>query len=774
MFSRRNFLKDASVAALACAARDAFALPASFQPFLAATVDAPGSVDHTKFVNIAIGTGGHGHCYPGATVPFGAVQLSPDTGVRDWDHCSGYHHDDKAILGFSHTHLSGTGCIDMLDFLVMPATDDFHFDPAAAVDGPTSYRAHFSHADEIATPGYYSVALQESKVKAELTATERVGFHKYTFPASQKSCILVDLMHVGINIPDVHNPVAIPPPIKWSSLRVVGNDTIVGGRSTDVWGLGRQVYFSMKFSKPFASIDVYSDGKQVASSNAELRGTALRAVLHFATHQDEVVYVKTGISGVDLEGAAANLQAEVPGWDFEAVRTAARAAWARELGRIDIPSGNQKHLEIFYTGLYHMMVAPTLFDDVTGKYRGMDGKVHTLPAGEHNFSTFSLWDTYRAAHPMYTLILGDRVPAFVNCLIRMAEQSPVGVPVWPLQGTETGCMVGDHSAPVVAEAIAKGFKGIDAKAAYAPFRKRELVDDYRGLAAYRKYGYVPCDVQDESASKTLDYAYDDHAIAVLAKAAGESADAAVLTQNSKNYLHLYDTESGFIRPRYSDGHWAGTPFNPKGINVSGKWRDYTEANAWQTTFCVQHDPHGLIEMLGGDKAFVTKLDALYNQSSEMPPDMPPDVSGMVGQYSHGNEPCHHVAYLYNFAGAPHKTQQRVRSLMETQYDNKPDGMAGNEDCGQMSAWFVISALGFYAVDPVSAKYDFGTPLFDRVEVTVAPGRKLHIEAKRESPAAIYIQSVTWNGAPINGLAINHADLAKGGSLVYHLVDKPAV
>ena len=266
-------------------------------------------------------------------------------------------------------------------------------------------------------------------------------------------------------------------------------------------------------------------------------------------------------------------------------------------------------------------------------------------------------------------------------------------------------MVGDHSAPVVAEAIAKGFKGIDAKAAYAPFRKRELVDDYRGLAAYRKYGYVPCDVQDESASKTLDYAYDDHAIAVLAKAAGESGDAAVLTKNSKNYLNLYDKESGFIRPRYSDGHWAGAPFNPKGINVSGKWRDYTEANAWQTTFCVQHDPHGLIEMLGGDKAFVAKLDALYNQSSEMPPDMPPDVSGMVGQYSHGNEPCHHVAYLYNFAGAPHKTQQRVRSLMETQYDNKPDGMAGNEDCGQMSAWFVISALGLYAVDPVSAKYD---------------------------------------------------------------------
>jgi predicted alpha-1,2-mannosidase len=773
MVSRRGFLGGASAASLAFVVREAFGLPASFHPFFAASTIETSSIDPTKLVKIAIGTGGHGHCYPGATVPFGAVQLSPDTGVRDWDHCSGYHYDDKAILGFSHTHLSGTGCIDMLDFLLMPATDDFHFDPNAAVDSPASYRAHFSHSDEVAVPGYYSVALQESKVKAELTATERVGFHKYTFPRSQKSCFLLDLMHVGINLPDPHNPAVIPPPIRWSSLRVVGNDTIVGGRSTDVWALGREIYFSMKFSKPFTSIDVYSDGKEVAH-DGEIRGTALRAVLHFATHEHEVVYVKTGISGVSIEGATANVHAEVPDWDFDAVRGAAHAAWSKELERVLIRSGDQKYLEIFYTGLYHMMVAPTLFDDVDGKYRGMDGKVHALAAGAHNYSTFSLWDTYRALHPMYTLVLSDRVPAFVNCLIRMAEQSPAGVPVWPLQGRETGCMVGYHSAPVVAEAIAKGFTGIDAKAAYAPFRKREMVDDYRGLAAYRKYGYVPCDVQDESASKTLDYAYDDRAVAALAKAAGEPGDFAVLMKRSKSFTNLYDKESGFIRPRYSDGHWAGQPFNPKGINITGKWRDYTEANAWQTTFCVQHDPQLLIEMLGGKEAFVAKLDGLFNQSSEMPPDMPPDVSGMVGQYSHGNEPCHHVAYLYNFAGAAHKTQQRVRSLMETQYDNKPDGMAGNEDCGQMSAWFVISSLGLYAVDPVSAKYDFGTPLFDHVEMTVAGGRKLVIEAKRESPSAIYVQSVAWNGVTITGLAVEHAELAKGGALVFHLGDKPAV
>jgi predicted alpha-1,2-mannosidase len=772
MVSRRNFLGGLSAASMATLARNAVASPTAFRHLLAMPV-AAATEDFTRYVKIAIGTGGHGHNYPGATVPFGAVQLSPDTGVRDWDHCSGYHYNDNAILGFSHTHLSGTGCIDMLDFLLMPATDDFHFDPNAAVDSPLSYRAHFSHADEVATPGYYSVALQESKVKAELTATERVGFHKYTFPSSQKSCFLLDLMHVGINQPDPTKPVAIPPPIRWSSLKVIGDDTIVGGRSTDVWGMGREIYFSMKFSKPFTGIDIYSDGEKIAVGESETRGTSLRAVLRFATHEDEVIHVKTGISAVSTEGAAANVHAEIAAWDFEAVRAAAHAAWKKELGRIRIRSDNQKYMEIFYTGLYHMMLAPTLFDDVDGKYRGMDGKVHTLPAKAHNYSTFSLWDTYRALHPVYTLILGDRVPDLVNCLIRMSNESPAGVPVWPLQGEETGCMVGYHSAPVVAEAIAKGFPGIDAKAAYAPFRKRATDDDYRGLAAYRKLGYVPCDQQDESASKTLDYAYDDRAVAALAKAAGQQSDADTLLKSSKSFTNLYDKESGFIRPRYADGQWAGKPFNPKGINITGKWRDYTEANAWQTTFCVQHDPQLLIEMLGGKEAFVTKLDSLFNQSSEMPPDMPPDVTGMVGQYSHGNEPCHHMAYLYNYAGVPHKTQARVRSLMETMYDNKPDGMAGNEDCGQMSAWFVISALGLYAVDPVSAKYDIGTPLFDRAELTVGRGRTLLIEAQRQSPRSFYVHSVTWNGAPHAGLSVDHAELVKGGHLIFHLGDTPA-
>ncbi len=756
---------------MAALARNAVASQAAVNHLLAQpTVPA---ADLTRFVKIAIGTGGHGHVFPGATVPFGAVQLSPDTGVHGWDHCSGYHYDDHSILGFSHTHLSGTGAIDLFDFLVMPATDDFQFDPAAEVDSPASYRAKFSHADEVATPGYYSVLLQGSKVKAELTATERAGFHKYTFPASQKAVILLDLMHAGMDTPDPSRPDPVPPPVLWSTLKVVGDDMIVGGRSTNGWAKGRELYFSMKFSKPLERVDIYSDGKLLSGPQQEVRGKALRAVLHFKTHQDEVVFLKTGISAISTEGATANLKAEIPGWDFEGVRAAAHAAWKKELGRIHITSSDTKYMEIFYTALYHMMVAPTLFDDVDGRYRGMDRRIHTLPAGAHNYSTFSLWDTYRALHPMFTLVFGERVPDLINCMIRMANESPAGVPVWPLQGEETGCMVGYHSAPVVAEAIVKGFPGIDAKAAYAPFRKREMEDDYRGLAAYRKYGFVPCDLEEESASKTLDYAYDDRAVAALAMAAGEQGDHDLLMKRSRNFTNLYDKTSGFIRPRFADGHWAGNPFNPKGIKVSGKWRDYTEANAWQTTFCVQHDPQLLIETIGGNEAFIAKLDLLFHQSSEMPPDMPPDVTGMVGQYAHGNEPCHHIAYLYNYAGAPHKTQARVRSLLETMYDNKPDGMAGNEDCGQMSAWFVISALGLYAVDPVSAKYDIGTPLFDRAELTVGPGRTLVIEAQRQSPKSIYVKGLTWNGAEHQGLSVDHAQIAKGGRLVFQLTDEPA-
>lgn len=741
MITRRSFLGSLSAVSAGLAVADA--LP------LKAFAKSASSSDVTRYVKIAIGTGGHGHTYPGASMPWGAVQLSPDTGVKGWDHCSGYHYDDKTILGFSHTHLSGTGASDMLDFLVVP-----HVGPVKLA--ASDYQQAFSHDDEVARPGYYSVKLKDSGILAELTATERCGVHRYTFPQSDSATLMLDMTHLIDGDPTK---------INWARLKVEGRRTLTGGRSTQLWSPGREIYFAMQFSRPADAVQIFVDDKPVAGDTSSQ--PRIKCVARFKTRAGEKILVKTGISGISTEGAMANLNAEVPGWDFDAVQHKAHQAWEQALGAIQVESSNTRHKEIFYTALYHTMLAPTLFDDVTGKYAGMDGKVHDLPAGMRNYSTFSLWDTYRALHPLYTLIAPQKVPDLVNCLIREGEQSPGGVPIWPLQQKETFCMVGYHSAPVVAEALVKGFQGIDAKAAYKIFRKRAMEDDYRGLGGYRKFGYVPCDVSDENASKTMDYAYDDAAVAAIAKAAGETQESEMLLKRSRNYKNLYDKESGFIRPRYSDGRWAG-PFAPNAINVSRKWRDYTESNAWVTTFSVQHDPEGLAEMLGGKKALEKKLDDLFSADPTQPADMPPDVAGLVGQYAHGNEPSHHIAYLYNYAGTPEKAQKRLRSLMETMYDNQPNGMQGNEDCGQMSAWFILSALGIYPVDPVKAKWDIGTPIFDKATIHVGEGKTLTIEAKRKSAEDALVKQVHFNGNKHEELTFDHAELAKGGKIVFEM------
>jgi len=688
------------------------------------------------------------------------VQLSPDTYNDGWDWCSGYHYSDTSIMGFSHTHLSGTGCADMLDVLLMPGTGPAKTNPGTREKPEEGYRSRFNHGDEVAEPGYYSVILRDYQIRAELSATERAGIHKYTFPRSDTSHFIVDLVHA-----------CGKPPILWSELNIVNRDTITGGRSTDGWASGRQIYFAMKFSKPFASFDIISDDGKLGPGIREAKSKSLKCLLHYQTAEQEAIQVKVGISGVSVEGALKNLGAEVPDWDFAQVRRNAREKWRRELSRIAIETSNRKHKEIFYTGLYHMMVAPTLFDDVDGQYRGMDGNVHQLPAGLHNYSTFSLWDTYRAVHPVYTLILKERVPDLVNCLIRMAEESPAGMPVWPLQGKETGTMTGYHSACVIAEAYVKGFRGIDFSRAYPLMKKRAMEDDYRGLGFYRNLGYIPCDKEEESASKTFEYVYDDWAVAHVAQAVGAMDDYKLLIERSRNYRNLFDKQSTFIRPRLENGNWA-EPFDAIEMGHSKQWRDFTESNSWETTFGIQHDPKGYMQLFGGRQAFIEKLDGLFNHSSDLPPDAPPDIAGLVGQYAHGNEPCHHIAYLYAYAGAPYKTQERVRSLLETMYDNQPDGLAGNEDCGQMSAWFVISALGFYAVDPVSGNYVFGTPLFDRVVVEVGDSKRLVIEAKRNSAGDKYIQSVTFNGKPYRKLWFNHADIVNGGKLVFTLGSQP--
>ncbi|MGC1461234.1 MAG: GH92 family glycosyl hydrolase [Terracidiphilus sp.] len=765
MISRRRFIGGVSAVAGSIGLRNVRAAAMSAAP------NSASNADITEHVKIKIGTGGHGHTYPGATVPFGMVQLSPDTfdsGWKDsaWDHCSGYHINDKYINGFSHTHLSGTGVADLMDFLVMPRTG-----PVKTVVGghdhpEDGYSSRYSHEDEIAVPGYYSVLLQnsdgESPIRAELSATERAGIHRYTFPKSDSSHFVLDLQHVGTDAAD---------PVLWSSVKVTGTDSLVGGRSTNLWAPGREIYFAMKFSRPFASFEIVSEDRPLAQGTSEARSKSIKVVFHFPTTASETILLKTGISSVSADGAAKNLDAEIPGWDFDGVRAKAHKAWIHELSAIRIEGGSEKQKQIFYTGLYHALVAPTLFDDVDGQYRGMDGKVHTLGAGEHNYSTFSLWDIYRTANPLYILIQGKRVPSLVNCLTRMAEESPAGMPVWPLHGKETACMTGYHSVVVMAEAVAKGVPGIDVDRAWRVTRKRALEDDYQGLAAFRTKGYIAADKEPESTSKTLDYAYDAWAAAVLAEAAGAKADAVELRKQAGYYRNLYDKSTTFVRPRLDNGEWT-TPFAANEMGHFQRWKDYTESNPWVTTFSVQQDPKGLAQLLGGWQALDAKLDGIFSASPELPPDAPPDIAGQVGQYAHGNEPGHHIAYLYNYAGAPYKTQARVASLMETMYDNQPDGLAGNEDCGQMSAWYIVSALGFYPVDPVSGNYVFGTPLFDRAVVNMGGGKELVVIAKRNSPKDIYIQSVTLNGKPHTRVWFKHSEIEQGATLVFTMGSTP--
>ena len=731
----------------------------ALKPAFAGTVDADD--DLTKFVHISTGTGGHGHTFPGATVPFGAVQLSPDTWNRTWDWSSGYHHDDTSIMGFSHTHLSGTGVGDLLDVLLVPRTGPVKLQPGTRENPEEGYRSRFAHADEHATPGFYSVLLQSAggnKILAELTATERTGVHRYAFPPGEDAHILLDF----------HHAYGTDDPVVDADLRQAGKDLFMGGRRVSKWAPHREIYFATQVSIAPDRIQVYVDDLPVAETR--VHGKNLKLAMHFP--QGRKVLVKTGISMVSAENALANLKAEMPGWDFEGTRNRAKANWQRELSRIKIKMDDPASNRIFYTSMYHMMCAPTLADDVNGDYRGMDGKVHKLPgAADHNYSTFSLWDTFRALHPSFTLWQTERVAPMVNCLVRMAEESPGGMPIWPLQGSETFCMTGYHSASVMAEACAKGFAGIDWNRAYRAMRKRNMDDDYMGLGYYRKLGYIPADKEGESVSKALEYMYNDWGCARVAQATGHKDDAAIQLKRTRNYKNLFDPETQFIRAKLMNGEWTPN-FNPKATGHIKGHRDYTESNAWQTTFFSQHDVAGYIELFGGREQFARKLDSLFTETPGVSNEDVPDMTGFIGQYVHGNEPSHHIAYLYVYAAQPHKTQQRVHQILTTLYKDDPDGLAGNEDCGQMSAWFVMSAMGLYAVDPVSATYVLGSPLVDEARIRLAAGRELVIECKRRSPGDIYVQSVTLNGKPLDRLWVRHAEIAGGAHLVFTMGSVP--
>ncbi|MBB4153912.1 putative alpha-1,2-mannosidase [Sphingomonas jinjuensis] len=719
--------------------------------------------------NLFVGTGGDGHTYPGATLPFGMVQLSPDTDIARWDTCSGYHHGDASIMGFSHTHLSGTGIGDMLDVLVVPTTGPVKLEPGPLDQPDAGYRQRYS--DELAEPGYYRVRL-ESGVLAELTATERTGWHRYTF-LKGAGHVLVDLAHMVLDKWDSGTLV------EGASLAIDRDGTLTGSRTVNRWAKGRRIHFAMQLSRKPDRVTFYGDADaEQPAGTTEVAGKRLKVVLHYDRAGDAPLLVRCGISGVDVAGARANLAAEAKAWDFDGVRRRAARAWAASLGTIAVEGGTADQRTIMASALYHAQLAPTLFSDVDGRYAGMDGQVHRVPAGGAAYSTYSLWDTYRALHPLLTLVAPGRVKSLVDDIIRQTTQSPYGPLVWPLQAKETGTMIGWHGVSVLAEAQAKGIAA-DYAAAWPAIAKRSFdfsapdKDNSLGRDLYDRMGYVPADKVFESVSRTQEYAYDDWASSHLARAAGKADDAARLLKRSGNWRNVIDASIGFARPRLADGSWW-TPYDPIQLGHMPKpwWRDYTEANGWQATFLNQHDVYGLIAHMGGDQAFEARLDALFTAPSTLPKNAPPDIAGLVGQYAHGNEPDQHAPYLYAYVGAPWKTQAMVRRLCTEMYQNTPKGIIGNDDCGQMSAWFVLSALGFYPVDPVEAAYVLGSPLFERAVIQVGGGRSLTIEAPGNRADTPYVQSVTWNGRPWTKSWIAHAELAKGGTLRFAMGAEP--
>jgi predicted alpha-1,2-mannosidase len=697
-----------------------------------------------------IGTDGHGHAYPGATVPFGMVQLSPDTRAQGWDGCSGYHFSDSVIQGFSHTHLSGTGAACLGDVLLMPMVGDVRLNAGSPGDG---YASKFSHEHEIATPGYYRVLLETPVVTAELTASTRCGFHKYTFPASAQSHIILDLAH-GIG----NKPVE-------AALHVENQNTVSGFRISDGWGGKRTIYFVMEFSKPFESFGIEQDGERLAANASDAKGKIVKAFFDYKTSNHEVVMIKVGISGTSIEGARKNLAAEIPDWNFDEVRAAAVKQWEKFLDAVQIQTFDPHIRKTFYANLYLTALAPTLFNDVDGVYRGYDHTNHS--ASFQNYTTFSIWDIYRAEWPLITLLHPARVNDMVQSML--AEYTELGrhtTPIWPLWANETWCMIGYHSVDMITEACLEGFRGFDADAAYQAMRDTAM----HAPEDYKTNGYVSSTPNGQATSCTLEYTYDDWCLARMATALGRKSDAKLFYRRSANYRNLFDQTSGFFRGRKANGQWR-SPFAPN-ILVND---EYTEADAWQYAFAIQHDVPGMIELYGGAQGFVRKLDALFTASPQIQTDLP-DITGLIGQDSQGDEQCHHVPYLYDYAGAPYKTQQRVRQIMSTLYGDTPAGECGNVDCGQMAAWYVFSALGFYPVNPVSGVFVIGSPIVSKAVIHLDRekyhGRTFTVIADNNSAENIYIQSATLNGKPLTRPWIARNEMISGGTLRFVMGSKP--
>ncbi len=688
-----------------------------------------------SYVNPFIGTGGHGHTYPGATMPFAMMQLSPDTRLDGWDGCSGYHFSDKHIYGFSHTHLSGTGVSDYGDILLMPTTS-VQFNNGS--DGKKGYRSRFSHKNEVAQPGFYKVLLDDTSVDVELTVSERSGIHKYQYPTAQNQMLILDLLHRD--------------ELLSGSIKRISDTELSGHRHSKAWAKQQKLYYYIKFSHPI-SVDLGASKSQYKNK---------KAAFQFDNPKNEPVYVKIGISPVDEEGARKNMETEIGDKTFDQIKEIAQSTWEKQLEKIVVESDNKDYKTNFYTALYHTMIAPNLYQDVDGRYRGMDLKVHETKKFDY-YTVFSLWDTYRAAHPLYTIIEQERTNDFVNTFISKYNEGGI-MPIWDLSGNYTGCMIGYHAVPVIADAYLKGIRGYDAEKAFEAM-KFSATRNWQGLKSYKEFGFVPVEEESESVSKTLEYAYDDWTIAKMAKEMGKDDDEELFTKRAQYYKNVYDPESKFMRGRFRNTWFS--PFDPYEVNFN-----YTEANAWQYSNYVPQDISGLMKLMGGKDSLDQQLDVLFTAKSETSGRNQADITGLIGQYAHGNEPSHHMAYLYNFVNKPYKTQEKVHQILTTLYKNAPDGISGNEDCGQMSAWYVFSAMGFYPVTPGSNQYIIGTPLFKKTTINLENGEKFHIKAYDVSDEKKYIAFAKLNGRTLNETYLSHEDIMEGGTLELWMTDQP--
>jgi predicted alpha-1,2-mannosidase len=700
-------------------------------------------LSYTDMVNPFVGTAAHGHTFPGATLPFGMIQLSPDTRLDGWDGCSGYHYSDDTLYGFSHTALSGTGVSDYGDLLIMPFAGDPCFHNGAQPNAPCSYASPFKKSRESAHPGYYSVYLEKPQVFAELTSSLRSGMHRYSFTKASKAGFVLDLAHRDQVIS--------------SSIHILNDSTITGHRVSNAWAKEQHFYFAIRLSKPFTRYQTNQSATTDSPLPAMLQEDSAGLVgwFGFDVEEGEHVVISVGISAVDTDGALRNLDQEIKDLSFDALRARADSVWNRELGKIEVSGGKLKDRRTFYTALYHTMIAPNLWSDVDGRYRGMDLQIHTTDTASPQYTVFSLWDTYRTLHPLLTIIDQKRTNQFIRTFLRQHAHGG-RLPVWELAANETDCMIGYHSVSVITDAYMKGIRDYDTTLALQAMVHTARLDHF-GQKAYREHGYIPADLESESVSKTLEYAYDDWCIAMMAKSMGKDSIYQEFIRRSQYYKNLFDPETRFFRPKTNSTFI--TPFDPREVNFH-----LTEANTWQYNFYVPHDLSGHVGLIGGDSLYNVLLDEMFSSDSEMSGRVQSDITGLIGQYAHGNEPSHHMAYLYAYTGEQYKTAGLVRRIMREMYTDQPDGLCGNEDCGQMSAWYVMSAMGFYPVCPGSNQYVIGSPLFSEIKIHLENGKEFLIRARGNRQGSRYIKRAMMNDEPFERCYITHEEIMAGGHL----------